>query len=219
MQCKDALFCQLLSSWVNLSNWSIKCQKVQKYVQGCLFWLANKSKPEDIQITITWGKEKHQNWEAGTTEGNEVCTFSSVHYAQKIMCSLYRQTKPLTLPSYTHPGFLWLLLGLQLGRGPRGPVGQGEGSAAGPQSPEPGGLRQRERWLRRWIHDQCLQLRAAKRRHRLWGGLPVRRRGKKASIPHVRLSKKCHIKGIVHVKIIIICFTPHVDGKSVSCSM
>lgn len=53
MQCKDALFCQLLSSWVNLSNWSIKCQKVQKYVQGCLFWLANKSKPEDIQITIT----------------------------------------------------------------------------------------------------------------------------------------------------------------------
>lgn len=87
-----------------------------------------------------------------------------------------------------HPlltGCLWLLLGLQFGRGPRGPVGQSDRETGGPQSPEPGGLRHRERRLRRRIYDQRLPLRAGKRRHRLWGGLPVHRRGKRASMPHI----------------------------------
>lgn len=88
------------------------------------------------------------------------------------------------LTSFSSPhsllsGFLRFLLGLQLGRGPRGPIGQEDGSADRPESPEPGGLRQGERRLRRRVHDQRLQIRAGQQRHRLRGGLPVRRRGEK----------------------------------------
>lgn len=78
-------------------------------------------------------------------------------------------------------GFLWFLLGLQLSRGPWGPAGQEDRAAGGPKSSEPGGLRHREWRLWRRIHDHGLRVCACQRRHWLWGGLPIRRRGKTAT--------------------------------------
>lgn len=91
-------------------------------------------------------------------------------------------------------GLLRLLLGLQFCRGTWGPAGQEDRSADWPQPAEPGGLCQGEWWLWRRVHDQRLQLCGGKRRHRLWGSLPICWTGEKSDNLHLCNAESCVYK-------------------------